>query len=143
MKARFATPDDDRDIDRLIDNNVGHDVRLGLDEICVTGEPARGLLVYRPSFYIHELICGRDMVSRARATALVDFAMRRGLELGVHSAIFLVKADNLRMASFVEGLGCVKQSDPGDLVYTWRRGLNLTREQWIDAAENPEFEEED
>lgn len=85
------------------------------DKILVVGDPPSGAMVYRPAVWIHELECGKDMVSRLRASALVDAAMKQD---GSRCAVFIVAGDNERMQRFVEGLGAVRQSDPGDVLYT-------------------------
>lgn len=88
----------------------------GLDRIVVVGPVGRptGVLVYRPGAWVHELRCGRDMVSRLRAAALVDFALKQD---GTRTGIFLVKRENEAMQRFVDPLG-VKQSAEGDILYT-------------------------
>lgn len=84
-----------------------------------TGSPS-GVLVYRPGAFVHQLECGDGPNRRMRAECLTNFAIAtaRSDKRVLESAIFLVRGDNEPMKRFVESLGAVLQSDPGDLLYT-------------------------
>jgi ribosomal protein S18 acetylase RimI-like enzyme len=90
------------------------------DDIFVTGEPGKptGCLVYRPGAFIHELECGKDFARRRRADALVNYAVGHARVRGLHTGVFLVAAGNDGMVRFLESVGAVKQTNPGDLLYT-------------------------
>lgn len=85
----------------------------GQDTILLAG--VQSALVYRPAVWVHELEAGPPMLARLRAAKLVDEAMRRD---GSRCAVFIVAGGNTRMQKFVEELGAIKQSDPGDVLYT-------------------------
>jgi len=90
---------------------------LDIDRIFVTGACPTGVLVYRSGAFVHELECGRDAQRRLRAASLSNFAIAHAKANGINSAIFLIRAGNEAMTRFVESLGAVKQSDPGDTLY--------------------------
>jgi len=94
-------------------------VTPGKDEIFCTGAPGRptGVVAYRAGAFVHELEVGDGLRSRALADALAGFAVATARAKGLHSAIFLVRGENPRMQRWVEGIGAVKQSEPGDLLY--------------------------
>lgn len=112
MIARNVQAEDADGVRELL---VGHDVQPA-DRIIVVGAIGKptGVLLYRPGAFVHGLRCGQDMVSRIRAAALVDFALKQD---GTRTGIFLVRPESEAMQRFVEPLG-VKQSEPGDILYT-------------------------
>ncbi len=91
----------------------------GVDEIFVVGEAGQpsGVLVYRAGAYVHELECGSDRLRRLRADALANYAVAHARANHLRSAIFLVRAGNEPMMRWVEALGAVKQTEPGDTLY--------------------------
>ena len=117
MIARPYQREDAKACDRLT-RNQGI-TTPGLDEIFVVGnrgEP-RGMLVYRPGAYVHELECGADSLRRLRADALANYAVAHARAHQLRSAIFLVRAGNLAMMRWAESIGAVKQTEPGDELY--------------------------
>jgi hypothetical protein len=115
MLARPYHFSDTPSLDRLCEHQGITDPRL--DHIVVVGDlgAPSGVLVYRPGAFVHELECGG---SRLRAEALSNFAIGQARAQGLHTAIFLIRAGNERMMRFAENLGAVKQTDPGDVLYT-------------------------
>ena len=116
MEARLARPEDfeSGEFDKLIEENRGRDVRLSQDKIVVTGPVGKpsGCLVWRPGAIIHELHCGSGLNPRAVANALLDCA-RNHARTSVFrpvEALFVVHPANLRMLSYVEGVGAQAQS---------------------------------
>ena len=94
-----------------------------VDSIFLAGSNtyASGVLVYRPGAFIHELECGHGPRARLRADALANYAIAhaRGTPQVLRTAIFLVKGENVAMQRWAEAQpGMVKQSDPGDVLYT-------------------------
>lgn len=118
MLARLYDRNDAQGLD-LILNGQGI-THQGLDEIFVTGERGKptGLLVFRPGAFVHELECGNDALSRLKAEALVNFAIGHARAKGLHTGIFLVRGQNSPMLKFVEKLGAIRQTEPGDVLYT-------------------------
>lgn len=94
----------------------------GLDELVLVGNAGAptGVLVYRPGAFVHELHCGTDLWARARADAMVNYAMAQAKAKPhpVRCGIFLVKPDNQAMLRYLESIGAVEQSDPGDRLFT-------------------------
>jgi hypothetical protein len=91
----------------------------GLDEIFVCGEVGHptGILVYRDAAYVHELECGADLRAPLRADALANYAVARARSKGLLSAVFLIKAGNERMRKWVDSIGAVEQTLPGDSLW--------------------------
>lgn len=89
------------------------------DSIFVVGNVGQptGVLVYRPGALVHELSVGRDLRSRPRADALANYAIAHARAAGLKAAVWLIRGDNQPMMRFVENLGAVKQTDPGDVLY--------------------------
>lgn len=81
------------------------------------GEPG-GYLVFRPGAFVHELECGSDALRLMRAEALTNYAIGHARANGLQTAIFLVRGDNAAMHHFVRRLGAVRQTEPGDVLYT-------------------------
>jgi hypothetical protein len=111
MSARPYEPSDAPALDRLLDSNQGHDVRLDHDRILVHGSPVSGLLVWRPTAVIHELILPRTLGLNAVARDLVAFACedaQRSLHR-IRIASFMIDPDNLPMVRYVRGLGVIEE----------------------------------
>jgi hypothetical protein len=109
-------------LDRLLHGTGPSDVRPDEDHIFVTGSRGNpdGVLVYRAGAFVHQLECGSGPRRRLRADLLCNYAIAhaRSSPHILRSAIFLVRSDNFSMQRFIESLGAVKQTDPGDVLYT-------------------------
>jgi hypothetical protein len=110
-------------LDRLLRGTGPSDVRPDKDHIFVTGSRGNpdGVLVYRAGAFVHQLECGSGPRRRLRADLLCNYAIvhARSSPHVLRSAIFLVRGDNLPMQRYIESFpGVVKQSDPGDVLYT-------------------------
>jgi hypothetical protein len=115
MQSRHAQPEDflSGGFDKLIQGNIGHDVRLSQDKIVVTGPVGSpsGCLVWRPGAIIHELYCGSGLNQRAIAQSLLDGA-RNHARTSVFrpvEALFVVHPANLRMLAYVEEIEAQEQ----------------------------------
>src|SRR5215469_9552169 len=118
MLARSYHFSDAAKLDRLTKHQGITD--SALDEIFCTGERGNptGLLVFRPGAFVHELECGEDLLRLSRAEALVNFAIGQARAKGLQTGIFLVRGANVEMHRFVTRLGAVRQTEPGDALYT-------------------------
>lgn len=118
MLARPYHRHDAQGLDRILNGQgITHQ---GIDEIFVTGpvgEPT-GLLVLRPGAFVHELECGKGLGTLERAQALVNYGIGHAKAKGLHTGIFLVRGNNPAMLRFVERLGAIRQTEPGDVLYT-------------------------
>lgn len=120
MLARPYSFRDAPGLDKLIRHATVTDSKL--DEIYVVGNVGvpRGVLVYRPGAFIHELEVGQDFRRRARADALANYAVSHAVSKlhTLKSAIFLVRKDNEAMKRWCESIGAIQESEPGDTIYT-------------------------
>lgn len=115
MRARLYDIRDAAGLDKLITHNTRLDSRLdGIYVIGNLGVP-RGVLVCRPSVFIHELEVGSDPLARRRADALANFAIGRHRPV---TAVFLVKGANKAMQRWAESFGAIAETEPGDVLYT-------------------------
>jgi hypothetical protein len=110
MLARVALKTDKDAVDVLLDYNKHGDVRLDRDILVVAGNPARGILVWRPSAFVHEFVAA----DRVMANALVNYAMGQARPTA-KEAVFLVEPGNKSMLRYVKLLGATEQ--PGK-IYT-------------------------
>lgn len=115
MRARLYKPSDAAGLDKLIPHPTK--CQPGLDDIYVVGDVGvpRGVLVCRPSVFIHELEVGSDLLAGTRADALANFAIGRRSPV---TAVFLIRGANERMRRWAEKFGAVAETEPGDIVYT-------------------------
>lgn len=68
---------------------------------------------------MHELECsGLRRLTQARELTGTAIGHATAERHRLRSAIFLVRSENRAMLAYVESLGAVRQSDPGDLLYT-------------------------
>lgn len=115
---RLYESSDAETLDRLLDNNKGHDVRLDRDRVVVVGPPSRpvGLLCWRPGGIVHELFTGHGLAQRSLADLLVRYAMDDAVSkpFHLHEAIFIT--DSEAMARYADELGAIEEA--GKRVFT-------------------------
>lgn len=120
LQPRLYESADAEGLDRILDNNRGHDVRLDRDQIVVVGAPGRpvGCLAWRPGGIVHELFTGNGLASRYIADLLVEFAVADAIArpFDLWEAIFMTDSD--RMAEYVLAM-------PGALEETGKRLITV------------------
>ena len=119
MLARRATRSDVGALPGLIQRETkAHPEHDSIYVVGKLGIP-EGVLVSRPCTFVHELVIRPDCIAHWRADALANFAISDtiGREARLQTALFLIHQGNDRMRRFVEGLGAIQESEPGDLLY--------------------------
>lgn len=118
MLARAFHVKDLRKLDELTERKSIAD--SALDEIMCIGPPGdpSGILVYRPGAFVHELECGKGLKQYLIAEALTNYAVGYAKANGLKTAMFLVRGENQAMHRFVKAIGGIKQTEPGDVLYT-------------------------
>ena len=108
MLARTARKADLDALDALLDANRRGDVRLDRDIIVCSGEPASGVLVWRPCALVHEFACP----GLQSANALVNYAVGQGAGriVTVRDVMFVVHPSNQRMLDYARRLGAVEEA---------------------------------
>lgn len=114
MLARSYAPKEVAGLDRILNENRGHDVRLELDRIVLAGpdRAASACLIWRPVGLIHELVVPRTLGARNIASGLVSYASADALarKWDVREAAFLIDPDNEPMLRFVKELNAVEET---------------------------------
>lgn len=119
MEYRSYLPKDALGLDKLLDDNKHGDVRLGMDQIIVSGpvgDPS-GILIWRPMALIHTLVVPRTLGMKRVADGLVAHARRTALDriCFVQEAAFVIDQTNSRMLDYARNCGAV--SEDGQLMY--------------------------
>jgi hypothetical protein len=116
IKPRLYEKGDAKNVDKIINENRGHNVRLASDRIVVLGNS--GLLVWRPGCIVHELHVGNGLRQRQRADSLVGYAIADALSqpFDLHEGIFVTDSD--RMAGYALDIGAIEEV--GKRVFTLR-----------------------
>ncbi len=128
MRSRLYLPGtaDARIVDELTDNNSRGDIRLDRDRIVVahdadhdTGGDIHGLLVWRPSAFIHELRTRGCLSQRGVADTLFRDAVRMDVARRhrVCQAVFLVDNSNAPMLRYVRGIHGIAEQAPNQTVF--------------------------
>lgn len=115
MVPRLAQPADIPALDRLVGSNrySSHETLLDRDTVIVAGPLGApvGLLVARPSFFIHEVVVAPSLGMLKTASSLVRYGVAFGSARTwpIAHAIFRVRLDNEPMLRFHRALGSVDE----------------------------------
>jgi hypothetical protein len=112
MRVRLYEPSDAPALDRLLNHNQGHDVRLDHDRVIVAGDPVSALLVWRPTAIIHELVLPRTLGigNMARNLVLEACADSQRSLYRIRVASFMIDPSNASMVRYVRDLKAVEEA---------------------------------
>jgi hypothetical protein len=118
MLSRHYRQNDIPAIDKIIGMPQRGDVRLDRDRIICIGNPASGLLVWRPGGIIHELHVGYGPLRRNMADSLLNFGLADAISrpFNLQEGIFVTDDDSL--ANYIQGMGAVEET--GKRVFTFQ-----------------------
>lgn len=114
MIARRAERDDRVVLEGLL---TTEDLSPDRDVLIVSGRPAQGALVWRPTALVHELIAGHDLLRLNRADSMLNFAIAEGqaLRWPIRDVLFVVDEGNESMHRYARHIGATQY--PG-VLYT-------------------------